>query len=197
MQLEVTATYRDYADAATLLWGPAGRYAADEFTRLNREHFAGSIPPLPIVIGITAYGGCIGLTRYHATPRITLASELFNGSHRQPGGPLAVSDTLIHEMLHAYLLLRGENTEHNAPPWCRMITELTPALTGREINAEPVRTMRVPNPGRDTDPEAPKTMVVRRPEPGCLTQKQLGRWPHSIRAESDYDGQEPIPVDTY
>ena len=92
-----------------------------------------------------------------------------------------VSDTLIHEMLHAFLMLRGENPAHNAAPWCRMITELTPGLAAREIKAEPVGTMRVPNPDRDTDPKAPKTKVVRRPKPGCLTQDQLARWPHSIR----------------
>ena len=190
-------TYGEYRQAAIWLWGAAGEYAADEFGRINHDHFAGSIPPLPIVIGITAYGRCIGLTRGHSTPRITLASEIFNGSHRQQGGPLTVSDTLIHEMLHAFLMLRGESADHNAAPWCRMITELSPALVGREIKAEPVGTMRVPNPDRDAAPAAPRTKVVRQAKPGCLTQDQLARWPHSVRPEGYYDGQKTIPVDTY
>jgi hypothetical protein len=190
-------TYSEYRQAAVWLWGPAGEFAADEFGRLNREHFAGSITPLPIVIGITAYGACIALTRGHATPRISLASETFNGSGRLRGGPLTVSDALIHEMLHAFLMLRGENPQHNFPPWCRMITELTPGLAGIEVLAEPVGTMRVPNPDRDTDPAAPKTKVVRRPKPGYLTQMGLGRWPHSVRPEGYYKDQRPIPVDTY
>ena len=190
-------TYTEYRQAAVWIWGPAGEFAADEFRRINREHFAGSIPPLPIAIGLTAYGHCIGLTREHSTPRISLASEIFNGSSRQRGGPLSVSDTLIHEMLHAFLMLRGESPGHNAAPWCRMITELTPALAAREIMAEPVGTMRVPNPDRDTDPEAPKTRVVRRPKPGCLGQDQLASWPRSIRPQGYYDAQQPIPVDTY
>jgi len=190
-------TYGEYRQAAIWLWGPAGEFAADEFGRLNREHFAGSLPPLPIVIGITAYGRCIGLTRRHSTPRITLASEIFNGSHRQHGGPLTVSDVLIHEMLHAFLILRGESPDHNAAPWCRMITELSPALVGREISAEPVGTMRVPNPDRAGDPKAPKTKVVRQPKPGCLGQDQLATWPHSVRPEGYYQGQRPILVDTY
>jgi hypothetical protein len=190
-------TYGEYRQAAIWLWGAAGEFAAGEFSRINREHFAGSMPPLPIVIGITAYGRCIGLTRGHSTPRITLASEIFNGSHRQQGGPLTVSDTLIHEMLHAFLMLRGENSDHNAAPWCRMIAEMSPVLGGREIQAEPVGTMRVPNPDRDTDPTAPRTRVVRRPKPGYLTQDQLARWPHSVRPEGYYDGQKAIPVDTY
>ena len=202
-------TYREYRQAAIWLWGPAGEFAADEFGRLNREHFAGSVPALPIVIGITAYGHCIALTRGHRVPRISLASELFNGSRERPGaggkqtpgrisgGPLTVSDVLLHEMLHAFLMLRGEAADHNAPPWCRMITELTPDLTGDEIKAEPVGTMRVPNPARETDPQAPKTKVVRRAKPGHLTQQQIASWPHSVRPEGYYDIQKPIPVDTY
>ena len=147
-------SYADYRQAAAWLWGEAGEYAADESARLNREFFAGSIPPLPIVIGLTAYGRCIGLTRVHVIPpRITLASELFNGSLRTQGGPLMVSDTLIHEMLHAFLMLRGENFDHNQAPWCRMITELSPELAGGEILAAPVGTMRVPNPGQGNRPE--------------------------------------------
>ena len=155
------------------------------------------MPPLPIVIGITAYGRCIGLTRGHSTPRITLASEVFNGSRRQNGGPLSVSDVLIHEMLHAVLMLRGENSDHNAAPWCRMISELTPALAGREVLAAPVGTVRVPHPDRETDPDAPRTKVVRQPKPGYLTQMELATWPHSIRPAGYYDGQRSIPVDTY
>lgn len=190
-------TYDEVRRFVTWTWGRAGEFAADEFSRINREHFAGSVPPLPIVIGIAAYGHCIGLTRGHSTPRISLASEIFNGSHRQRGGPLTVSDTLIHEMVHAFLMLRGENPSHNAPAWCRMITELSPDLVGHEIIAEPVGTMRVPNPDRETDPKAPKTKVVRRPKPGCLTQEQLASWPHLIRPDGYYDGQKSIPVDPY
>jgi hypothetical protein len=43
--------------------GEAGDFAAAEFARLNREHFAGSIPPMPVIIGLTAFGKCIGATR--------------------------------------------------------------------------------------------------------------------------------------
>jgi len=106
-QLRVTPPgYGEYARAAALLWGEAGEYAAAEFGRLNREHFAGSIPPLPIVVGLAAYGHCIGLTRHRGTsswldsPRISLAPEVFRGSEDRPngspgrmhGGPRQVSD---------------------------------------------------------------------------------------------------------
>jgi hypothetical protein len=194
------STYEDYRQAAALLWGEAGDFAAAEFARLNREHFAGSIPPMPIVIGLTAFGRCIGLTRgggWLDSPRITLAPELFNGNHRTAGGPRMISDTLVHEMTHAALILRGEDPEHNAEPWCRLITELSPGVLGREITARPVRLRRIPHPDRASDPDAPKTKVARRPEPGAMSQDELARWPHCCRPGDYYLEGKPIPVPTY
>jgi hypothetical protein len=197
-QLRVAPTYQTYADAAVLLWGKAGEFAATEFTRHNREHFAGSVPPMPIIIAMSAYGNCIGSTHapsWLASPRITLTPEVFNGSADKPpggghrrrgrlrGGPRQVSDVRLHEMIHAALILRGEDPGHNEPPWCRLITELSPGVLGHGISAHPVRTHRVPNPARETDPKAPKTIVRRMPDPGCLGQLQLARWPDSLHLQ--------------
>ena len=49
--------------------------AAAEYARLNREHFAGSIPPMPVIIGLTAYGKCIGLTRGGGSLKILNPTE--------------------------------------------------------------------------------------------------------------------------
>src|SRR5690242_20744816 len=51
----------------------------------------------------------------------------------------------------AALMLRGEDPGHNAGLWCRLITDLSPAVLGREITARPVLPRRVPNPDRDED----------------------------------------------
>jgi hypothetical protein len=193
-------TYEDYRRAAILYWGEAGDFASAEFARLNREHFASSIPPMPVIIGLTAYGKCIGLTRggtWLDSPRITLAPELFNGNHRTAPGPRMVSDVLVHEMAHAALMLRSEDPDHNSEPWCRLITELSPAVLGREISARPVLPRRVPNPDRASDPGAPKTVVIRKPEPGTMSQADLGHWPHSCRPGDYYLGGQPIPVPTH
>lgn len=202
-QLGVTpASYGEYARAAALLWGPAGEYAAAEFTRLNRELFAGSLPPIPVVIGLAAYGHCLGLTRHRSrgwldAPRISLASECFAGSRRMHGGPRQVTDVLTHELIHAALMFRGRDPSHNASPWCDLITELSPAVLGRDILARPVRTHRVPNPERETNPAAPKTIVRKIPDPGALPQAVLARWPYSLRPPGWYNTGQPIPVPTY
>jgi hypothetical protein len=193
------STHEDYRAAAALLWGAAGELAADEFARINRDLFGGSIPPLPVIIGLTAFGRCIGLTRggWLDAPRITLAPELFNGNHRTNGGRRMVADTLVHEMIHAALIFRGEDPSHNARPWCRLITDLSPDVLGHEITARPVGTRRVPNPDREADPAAPKTIVVRKADPGALAQAELATWPQAQRPGDYYAGDAPIAVPTY
>jgi hypothetical protein len=197
---EHPGTLEEYARAARLLWGDAGAYAAAEFRRLNGLYFRGELPPLPIVINLTAYGHCIGLTRPTAWlehPRITVATEAFNGSRRMPGGRRMVTDVLTHEMVHAWLILRGETAKHNDDPWCKAIADPSPAVLGHEINVRPVRPRRVPNPAREHDPKAPKTIVVRRPEPGTLSQRDLARWPTPQRPDGYYDAGEAIEVPTH
>lgn len=195
-QSQVTPTHEECLAAASLLWGEAGTYAVEAFARLNRDLFDNELPPVPIAIGLTAYGHCIGLTRPDADwlrrPRITLASLNFNASGRR-----AVDDVLVHEMTHALLLLRGVDAQHNGDPWCRIITALSPVLIGHEIVERAVRPRRVPNPAREMDVTAPKSKVVRRPDDGALTQRDLGRWPFSVRPEGYYRGDQCIPVPTY
>src|SRR6266516_867780 len=141
-------THADYQEAATRLWGSAGTYAATEYERLNLKLYAGELPALPVVIGLAPYGHCLGLTQksllggWLEDPRISLAPEIFNGNRRTPGGALMVTDVLTHEMIHAVLMLRGEDPAHNNDPWCKLISELSPRVLGREIIARPVRPRR-------------------------------------------------------
>jgi hypothetical protein len=182
-QLEVTHSLADYRRAAGVLWGQAGEFCVDEFERLNDWLFDGELPPLPIVIGITAYGKCIGLTRGAGNwdgevPRITIASNLF------AQGANWVTETMLHEMVHVKLILTNQIPEHNAMPWCAEITRLTQLAYGTKINAEPVNPRRV------------NGKVVRQRRDGFLARAELARWPHCLHDESWNPG-EPISVETY
>ena len=119
--MKTTATYRD---AAIVLWGNAGAYVHDSYTRWL-PLFPELPETLPIVIGITAYGRCLGLTRagWHHGPRITIASNQF----QRPG---MVDDTMVHEMLHAWLYVTGHNVKHNSEPWYAAIRRLSPVVLG-------------------------------------------------------------------
>lgn len=159
-------THEDYRRAATVLWGAAGRFVVEEVRRHNRQHFGSELPPLPVVIGIVPYGRCIGMTRSRGAwaegdqlPRITIASNLF------AAGTVAVSDTVLHEMIHAKLMLAGLDPSHNGAPWCAEIERLSPAVLGREIKAAPVKPRRIDG------------QVVRRHLAGHLTRDELARWP--------------------
>ena len=174
--------HEDYLHAATVLWGDAGARVVNTFARLNAEHFDSELPPLPMVIGITAYGRCLGITRYssHATgglPRITIASNLFSS------GVNRVADTVLHEMVHAHLMLAGRDTTHNGRPWCEELERLSPAVLGRTVCAKPVTPRRIDG------------KVRRAALGGHLTRKQLASWPHSLRGD-DFDGGQVLPVDS-
>lgn len=162
-------------------WGPAGRFAYADYDRLNVAHFSGELPVLPIVIGLTAYGHCLGLTRHgdgEQWPRITLASTYFAAGHH------AVSDVLVHEMLHADLILRGLDPAHNGKPWCEAITRLSPSVLGLEVKAAPVNPRRI------------NGAVARVPLDGYLPRAVLARWPGSMRPPS-WDAGDPLSVSTY
>jgi hypothetical protein len=108
-----------------------------------------------------------------------------------------VGDVLLHEMVDTVLMLRGEAAGHNGAPWWRMLTGLSPAVLGRGLDARPVLPRRVPNPERESDPAAPKTIVVRRAEPGQLPREDLARWPIACRPADYYTGDKPVWVPTY
>jgi hypothetical protein len=186
--------YDAYLEAAAVLWGAAGAFAVREFQRLNRWLFAGMLPPLPIVIGLTAYGKCLGLTRSRgawaagagarALPRITLAPEIFQGNHRCPGGQRVVSETLIHEMVHAQLFLNGLDHQHNGRLWCDTIMRLSPQVLGHAIVAAPDTVRRIDGVAR------------RLARDGALPRRVIASWPHTLRP-TDWDPGPLIAVATY
>jgi hypothetical protein len=176
-------THADYRQAARVLWGEAGTFAVDEYKRLNKRLFSDELPPVPIVIGITAYGHCIGLTRREGEwdgglPRITLAASLFRAGENE------VRDVLTHEMIHVKLLLADDDSSHNGKPWCAEIERLSPLVLSRPVNAKPVHPRRIEGKNR------------RLPLDGHLTRKQLAAWPQSLREPDRHPGR-PIPIASY
>jgi hypothetical protein len=189
-------THDDYLHAAVTLWGPAGEYVYCTFDELNARHFDGELPALPIVIGITAFGRCLGLTRHDdrrpaGLPRITLGSNIFAPTEHSLAqgtqirhGHGEVRDVLLHEMIHARLMLEGKDPTHNGQSWCDEIERLSPAVLRRKVKASPVKPRRLDG------------KVVRRELDGYLSRQEIATWPGSLRPASWSPGR-PIPVDTY
>lgn len=100
------------------------------FTRLNSQHFNNEIPDIPVVWN-TRMTTTAGYCRYKKTRsdwagsltpwKIDLSDKLF----RNEGYDLAkIERTLIHEMVHAYLIHKYNEKGHTAR-FQRMMTDIT------------------------------------------------------------------------
>ena len=148
------------------------------------------------MIGLTAYGHCVGLTsgRWEHGPRISLHSTMlfWRGARR-------VDDTLVHEMLHASLMLAGLNPDHDGEEWYGALRRLSPAALGRDLDIKrgaDRKSVRVPNPKYQAGNGQPKTLVRKVAADLGWNHEMVSRWPSSFRPEG-YDWGEPIPCPSY
>lgn len=183
----------EYRDAAVTLWGDAGALAHDLYAKHRANHFADLPESLPIVIGITAYGRCLGLTRtgWQHGPRISLESRRF------AQGENVISDVLLHEMAHASLALAGLESGHDSNAWYAMVRKLSPAVLGCELEVRRGggrKSVRVANPraGEDGQPAT----VVRKQATEAPAHGDVARWPQSFRP-ADYDWGTPVDCPSY
>jgi hypothetical protein len=179
----------DYRAAAVALWGAAGGFVHDCY-----DHWRPLFPELPdrlpIVIGLSAYGGCVGLSRYDSPylhgPRISIASQ------RKYLHTNAVRDVMAHEMLHCWLYVIGRDTAHQSDDWYHAVNRLSPAVLGRELGAKrggDRRSVRV-----KLDDGATCVRKVRVAD--ALKHGDVARWPGAFRP-ADWDRGEPVPCPTY
>jgi predicted SprT family Zn-dependent metalloprotease len=76
------------------------------FARLNNEFFGGEIPAHQLAYN-ARFGNLAGRITYKP-PLIELSPKHFEGNFE------ALRETLLHEMIHAWLFARGENPNHTA-----------------------------------------------------------------------------------
>lgn len=186
-----------YRDAAEALWGEAGVCAHDAYDRFRQELFPGDLPgQIPIVIGITAYGHCEGLTRsgWSHGPRISLSSSAFGRGRRY------VDDIVVHEMLHVWLALSGLQAKHGSADWYEHVRRLSPAVLGHEVDARrgaARKSVRIANPDWEPGSDLPKTLVRKERVTGAVQHADVARWPHAFRPEGYYACDAPIGCPTY
>lgn len=184
-----------YRAAAAALWGDAGIYAHEAYAELRPLLYRELPRQVPIVIGITAYGHCAGLTRcdWDHGPRISLFSSVFGR------GACRVDDLLTHEMLHAWLFVTGREVHHDSADWYESVRRLSPAVLGREVDARrgaARRSVREPNPDYRPGGAAPKTRVRKQAVEDVVQHLDVAHWPWSFRPD-DYDWGEPISCPSY
>lgn len=178
----------DYRAAAIALWGPAGAFIHDAYAAWHP--LLPELPEsLPIVIGLSAYGRCLGLTRIddpHLNgPRITIATQYMNHAND-------VRDVVLHEMLHVWLHLTNRDTKHAGHDWYVAVNRLSPAVLGHELNARRGAARKSVRIKRDDGTSTVRKIAV----PSAIQHADIARWPHAFRPD-DYDHGEPIPCPTY
>jgi hypothetical protein len=181
--LHTTNITRPDRAALENLWGEAGTWVADTWTRLNANHFAGQLRYHGVVWGLTPHGHTLGHTS-NPGARITLHPALLDPRSdawhiRDKLGMRFAEDTLLHECVHVALLGYGvpntkEAPHHNTDGWCAEIMRITLRLGLPAIKAVPVKTRRVGG------------KVVRRELDGHLSRDAISRWPHTIRPTGYY-----------
>jgi len=181
------------AQAAEVLWGPAGAYAYAAYQRLRAQLFPELASELPIVIGLTAYGHCIGLTRapWEHGARISLAPKVFAEGERM------VDDVLIHEMLHAALIADAQDPRHTGEAWYAGVRRLSPAVLRHPLDVQRPkrRSVRIPNPAYGPD-DPRKTLVRKVSDDTEGLHAAIARWPVPFRPEG-YDFGPSISLAKY
>ena len=147
-------------------WGDVGLAVFTTWEEFNARFFADQLCPIPIVLVATSpWGHWVGCTHLVTTQRraafIALTAP-YNVDLRSDRG------TLLHEMIHAALVERGESPKHEHPPWCREITRLSALLGRPDIYAAPQKVQRV------------NSHIARVTPPGSISRDAAARWPHSI-----------------
>lgn len=168
-----------YRLAARAFWPGHADLIYDAFEQINRLCFAGDVPMRGIVVGLTPHGGALGQTSLDG--RITLHPSLIEPKSSNPWRIPAAScnaallaDVLVHEMIHAALIDRGDNPDHNGWPWCREIARLSPLVIAEPLVASPWRRTRAAM----TEGGA----LSYQPEiEGSISRKSLAAWPQSVR----------------
>ncbi len=142
---------------------------------------------MPIVIGLSAYGHCAGLSRLHLSygPRISIASQYL--SHAND-----VSDVMVHEMLHCWLYLTRRGTDHDSTDWYTAVNRLSPAVLGIDLDA---RRGAARKSVREKLSDG--TSVVRKiRNPAAIQHRDIARWPLPFRP-AGWDHGEEIGCPTY
>jgi hypothetical protein len=191
--MSTTATARsrdschDYRAAAVALWGDAGAYVHDCY-RDWLPLFPELPDQMPIVLGLSAYGHCSGLSRFSdpqlTGPRISIATQYLKL------GANYVRDVMVHEMLHCWLYMTGRDPDHASRDWYEHINRLSPTVMGYSINARrggDRKSVRIKL--------ADGTSTVRKePVTGAVKHGDVARWP--VRPKG-WDRGEPVRCPTY
>jgi hypothetical protein len=181
-----------------------GRLGYALFTAVQTRLFAEALPWPLLLWGLTPHGGCLGLTRVHAStpPIILLHPSLLGGTEKDTPwgipeawlGVLYALDVIIHECMHVAVHYargpwQGGTSSHNNPLWIAEVNRLAPVLGfANEVAAM-------------SKPTREQGKLVRRCKDATMSFDAVSHFPSGLRRERGpaaayYTARRlPLPVD--
>jgi hypothetical protein len=167
-------------------YGERGLWCYRAFAWINRVLFDDELPCPLILLGLTAHGGCLGLTHSPVSesraPTVLLHSSLWGGTEK--ANPWGISpdllgaryafDVLIHECMHISVnyLLGGYNpaseSSHDNDNWIAEVNRIAPLIGLADVHAA------------RNKPKREGKRIVRRCD-GNVPFLAAATFPHSVR----------------
>lgn len=202
VQSELLATMRA---VARHYYGALGTFAYDAYEFINNTYYGGDLPVPMIQVGITGYGGCMGLTKpsnddqpkikLHpstispsASPSVTPTQRSVFGYSQNQLGVVFAYETLLHELVHVavcYKIGEGKgDSSHNNEGWISEVNRISPLIGLPNVDAQLTKVQRVEVPGELTKTGRPQTKPAKVTK-GNVTLDHISRWPHPLRLSGD------------
>lgn len=159
-------------------WGDLGTATADYWQQMNQDFWGGVLQPCPIWFpAAVPYGRWIGLFTCNHQAESLHIQVAFNQTDSLAG----VVNVLLHEMVHQHLSESGQDTSHNADPWCTEIMRLTREIWGQEIWASPAV------PRKDAKGKSRRIQLPSPQGEPSISRKDIAGWPLSLGLDiTDY-----------
>jgi len=152
-------------------WGKLGTDTADYWQQMNQDFWGGALQPCPIWFpAAVPYGHWIGLYTCNHQSESLHIQVAFNQTDSFAG----VVNVLLHEMIHQYLSESGQDTRHNAKPWCNEIMRLTREIWSQDIWASPAV------PRKDAKGKSHRIQMPSPQGEPSISRKDIAGWPDSL-----------------
>ena len=157
-------TFDDMLKFADEAWGQTGTSAVRKWALYNKRYFGGVLRPIPLVItNAQPFGKRLAFcSSAHGQSR-TITVNVPSTRHQRL---LADNNTLLHEMVHQFLVERGNPPGHDGLAWRREIMRLHKTIHQRRDLGGPLKDSA---PGRQ----------------GCPHQRASSGWPRVIEARGN------------
>lgn len=160
-------SFSEVRNVLHISFGERGARIADTWQQYNDAYWQGQLKPVPIFLpAATPYGHWIGCCTHSQGQVINI--QLKYGLNEQK-----ITNTLLHEMVHQFLVESGQKPDHNARPWCKEIMRISRDYFDVEFWAAPAQPRKF---------EGRSVRVQKKSDKGeeSISRMAIASWPISV-----------------